>query len=283
MSRPSKKFKVDNNKIRSFGQGGNSSDIDEKYLNATGMNQFIARGSLPPELLPITGKGGLGDIAHQVQKDKMMRNLFNNDVDTQVMFQILDPSTQKPKTNSIVQFHGKTYKSNGQGVIRVTDDGVIAFRRKIAQYRQKRVDHILDILEKDQDDEVPVYLFGIDMEDWKRITAASDTPKKYPLATDYSQDDPSSEVWMQKELNNVDCSLRMMKTYGMATDKYRLAVQKLTMICEYFEPNVQTDEFTNADEFRDNMKSGKNVLPDSHDDIVTEVNIAVAEGGKPNK
>ena len=254
---------------------GLSKKFDTSAFNGTAgagnkidLMEFMKRGAVPPELLGVHGNkhGGsqFSSIAHTAEQQQKFLNLANNSVDDEIIFQVMgtDAKGNKvPKTNPF-EFGGKILKPDDRGFVRITDKGRVDMTAKIAAYRKKRTNDLMEIVRLG--DDIAQYVFGISADDWTDMCAKGAlTAGNLP-------------VKMHKDLGDLECSVEFINSLPPSLSQTQ-AVAKLRKIVEYYEKNVNMEEIsTIADELR-NMNDGHNVVKEhmTADDVNQAVDDAV--------
>jgi hypothetical protein len=245
-----------------FRLGGATINQKDVALN---VNDFIMTGSLPDKYVPTSSAGGWKDISHGVLKDNKVTRMLNNNVDDRVILSIIDPATMKPIPNTVFKLpDGKNYRSNKEGNIIIIDTAKIALEKEIEAHRKQRVDSIISDLEGIPNDNTAAYMFGLTIKEWTDKCAAGTDALKHP---------ETEKVWMSKDMNSINCSLEMMKTYTPGSKEHNQATAKLRRLVELYEPNYQGDDLSSIDDFTKNIKDGHNIpidaLPGNIHEVIT--------------
>jgi hypothetical protein len=160
-------------------------------------------------------------------------------------------------------------KPDEKGFVRITDKGRVDMTAKIAAYRKKRTNDLMEIVRLG--DDIAQYVFGISAEKWKNL-CAKDSLKSGSTETKALL----KKMKMHDTLGDLECSVEFINSLPPSLTKTQ-AVAKLRKIVEYYEKNVNMEEIsTIADELR-NMKDGHNVVKEhmSADDVNQAVDDAV--------
>ena len=261
---------------------GLSKKMDTSAFNGTAgagnkmdLMGYMKRGAVPPELLGVHGNkhGGsqFSSIAHTAEQQQKFLNLANNSVDDEIIFQVMgtDATGKKvPKTNPF-EFGGKILKPDEKGFVRITDKGRVDMTAKIAAYRRKRTNDLMEIVRLG--DDIAQYVFGISAEKWKKLCA------KEALKSGSNETKALLQAMnMHKDLGDLECSVEFINSLPPSLTQTQ-AIAKLRKIVEYYEKNVNMEEIsTIADELR-NMNDGHNVVKEhmTTDDVTKAVNDAV--------
>jgi hypothetical protein len=237
-------------KLKSFGGSGISTDAPD-----AGLNKFMAAGSLPASLQPVSDKGGWSDLAHEAQKARKLANLFGDTTKERVRYAVIGDDGEPLKNYPHKMPDGKTYTSDAKGFITITDSGVLDVRRMVAEHRRKRVDDICEILEKDPSDAVACYIFGLTPTEWKAETVPTVGDADLKL-------DGSDEIWMANIIAKANCSLDYLNALGNAdTKEEKIAKAKLRKLVEKYESRVHLENMSGLGDFTSNMKDGHNLVP----------------------
>jgi len=237
--------------------------------------EYMKRGAVPPELLGVHGNkhGGsqFSSIAHTAEQQQKFLNLANNSVDDEVIFQVMgtDAKGNKvPKTNPF-EFGGKILKPDEKGFVRITDKGRVDMTAKIAAYRRKRTNDLMEIVRLGGG--IAQYVFGISKEKWGKLCA-----REALKSGDNDTKKLLNAMNMRKDLGDLECSVEFINSLPPSLTQTQ-SIAKLRKIVEYYEKNVNMEEIsTIADELR-NMNDGRNVVKEhmSTDDVNQAVDDAI--------
>jgi hypothetical protein len=152
-------------------------DIKTIHGNASARGMSVIdqmnRGAVPPELLGVKGNkhGGsqFSSVAHTTEQMQKLNNLVNNSVDDQLVFKVMgldENGVEVPKTLPF-EFGGQIVRPDASGTVRITDKGKVDMATKIAIFRKKRTNEIMEIVRLG--DDIAQYIFGIKEDDWEAM------------------------------------------------------------------------------------------------------------------
>lgn len=199
-------------------------------------------GLVPKEFLGLGYESGgnsvFSNVAHNLEQARRLDNIKNNGVSDEVKIAV---SLKDKKVNQPFEMHGKIYRPDKDGNVRITDRGKIETVKKIKEYQREEVDSLMEYAMLG--DDVCQYLFGISKANWDTITKATNAV--------------NAVYGLSAELNNLNCSIEHIESLPPSLTQTQ-SIAKLRKIVEHHASSVNLEGITTETDAKKNIKDGHN-------------------------
>ncbi len=226
------RFKLKDGVLQSKANVGQGYDIMNLYNGGLVPKEFLGLG------YESGGSSAFANVAHNVEQARRLENIAKNSISDEVLMSV---SLKNKKVSQPFEMHGKIYRPDKDGNVRITDKGKIETAKMIKEYQRKVVDDLMDIAMLG--DDVCQYVFGLSEGQWKNLTGKHDTE--------------DMSMGLSKELNNLDCSIRHIESLPPSLTQTQ-AIAKLRMIVGHHATSVNLEGITDNRDTTRNIKDGHN-------------------------
>lgn len=125
------------------------------------------------------------------------------------------------------QMNGKIYTPDKNGNVRVINKGVLDTLMAMREHERKAVDKLMGYAMAG--DDICQFMFGLTASEWENLTKATN--------------ETNAEYNLSEELNNVDCSIKHIRSLLPSSLNQKQSIAKLRKIVEHHASSVSIECF----------------------------------------